>query len=117
MERIFRSVGRDLSRILSVILAVSAIAGIMGLHVSNGYQITAVGYEIAAVTQEHRSLIEENKKLRLEAAVQGRTERVKTVAEERYGLRPLQPEQIRAIQWEAFDLVNHEAQRTEHASL
>ena len=117
MDGFMRTVGQDVYRIGLLVAGVAAVSGVMGLHVSQGYRITELGYEIAAVTQEHQHLIEENRKLRLEAAVQGKTERVKDVAEERFGLRPLQPDQIRAIQWEAFDLLHQEEKRVEHASL
>lgn len=77
--------------------AVVGLGGLLMFHVWNQYRIVQVGYQIAEVTQEHRKLIEQNKKLAIEAAVVGRTERLSNVARERYGLEPVGPKQVHAL--------------------
>lgn len=86
---------------------VGAIGCILMVHVWNQYRIVQLGYEIAEVTQEHRRLLERNKKLSIEAAVVGRTERLAVVARERYGLEPVGPRQVRPVDF----------LRDEHAAL
>ena len=71
--------------------------GLLMFHVWTEYRIVQMGYEIADVTNQHRQLIEDNKKLAIEAAVVGRTERLSSVARARYGLEPVRPEQVRTI--------------------
>ncbi len=75
----------------------TGVGSILMFHVWNQYQIMDIGYRIAEVTTEHRQLLERNKKLAIEAAVVGRTERLSSVARERYGLAPIGPEQVRLI--------------------
>jgi cell division protein FtsL len=84
----------DLLRVLGVMLAVGAPVAILLTHVHHQYEITRLGYEISQVTRDHRALLETNKKLRVEAAIQGRSERITTVARERFGLEIIRPEQI-----------------------
>lgn len=74
-----------------------AVASLLMFHVWNQYRIMKIGYQIAEVTTEHRKLLEQNKKLAIEAAVVGRTERLSSVARERYGLEPVGPHQVRIL--------------------
>lgn len=81
-------------------------------HVWNQYRITELGYEIAEVTSEHQDLLEENKKLTVEARLQGRSDRVSKLAEHQFGLREASPEQFVEID------VDQTPDRTEeHAQL
>lgn len=91
----------DAGRLGAAIFAVSLACSILIFHVWNEYQITHLGYEISRVTNEHRELVEENRKLSIEVAVQGRTERMAEVARTRFGLEPVSPDQIRPIQLES----------------
>ena len=105
---------KDLGKIVSVGVAVSLICSVLMFHVWNRYQITHLGYEIARVTKEHRELVEQNRKLSIEVAVQGRTERMTEVARARFGLQPMQPEQIQPVMLQAnssdsFDQERHAA--------
>src|SRR5690606_9483227 len=80
---------------LAIVLTLTIIAmpvAVLLHHVHKQYQITALGYDIAQVTREHRLLVETNKKLKVEAAVQGRTERMTQLASDRFGLAPARPE-------------------------
>lgn len=88
---------KDSVRVGTTVAALTAVVGLLMFHVWNQYRITQLGYEIADVTHEHRRLIEQNKKLAIEAAVVGRTERLSTLARERYGLEPVQPEQVHPL--------------------
>lgn len=84
-------------RVMAWSIVVGGIASILMLHVWNQYRIMEVGYEIADVTSEHRKLMEQNKKLSIEAAVVGRTERLSNLARERYGLEPVAPFQVQTL--------------------
>ena len=88
----------DLGRVLGVLAVVAVISSILGVHVWNQYRMTHLGYEISRVTSEHRRLLEEHKKLSIEVAVQGRTERMSEVARERFGLQPVAPSQVHSLQ-------------------
>ena len=95
---------QDAGKLVGVLLAIGVVVGLLLFHVWNRYQITELGYAIADVTHEHRRLLEENKKLSIEVTVQGRTERMSTLGAERFGLRPMQPEQVRVIDPQDLDL-------------
>ena len=88
---------RDLGKIATLLGVVGLVAMILLFHVWNEYRITSLGYEIAKVSHEHRRLIEENKKLSIEVAVQGRTERMTEVARDQFGLQPMKPNQVRSL--------------------
>lgn len=107
---------KDLGKIGSVGLAVALVCSVLMFHVWNRYQITHLGYEIARVTKEHRDLVEQNRKLSIEVAVQGRTERMTEVARARFGLQPMRPEQIQPVALKASDSSNSFDQER-HAAL
>lgn len=88
---------KDALRIGAIVGVLAAVVGLLMFHVWNQYRIVQLGYQIADVTHEHRQLIERNKKLSIEAAVVGRTERLSDVARDRYGLEPIKPEQVRPL--------------------
>jgi cell division protein FtsL len=81
-------------RILKVLAIVSIPVALLLFHVWNQYRITDLGYEVSEQAREHRTLIEEHRKLSIEATFQGRSERVLTVARERFGLEPIEPRQV-----------------------
>lgn len=85
---------RDLTRVLTLLAVVAIPVAILMTHVSNQYRVAHLGYDIAATTKTHQKLLEENRKLRIEAAVQGRTERMSTMARAQFGLEPTRPNQI-----------------------
>lgn len=88
---------RDLAQVIFLIAIVSIPVSIFMGHLRVKQQITHNGYQIAQATHEHRQLIEENKKLSIEAAIQGRSDRVVSLAKERFGLEPARHEQILII--------------------
>ncbi len=100
LKRWFKNVIADSFRVAAIGTFLTIAATLMMVHVWNQYQILNIGYEIAEVTTQHQRLLEENKKLAIEAAVVGRTERLSNVAVERYGLVPVQPEQVRPLVFE-----------------
>lgn len=113
-EKVFETL-KDFGKIVSLGCAVTLICSVLMFHVYNRFQITHLGYEIARVTKEHRELVEQNRKLSIEVAVQGRTERMTEVARARFGLQPMQPEQIQPVlmqaqaQSDSFDQERHAA--------
>jgi cell division protein FtsL len=90
-------------RIFKVLVLVAIPVGILLFHVWGQFRITKLGYEVAEQTTEHRSLIEEQRKLTIEATFQGRSERVLSMAKERFGLEPMQPEQVIQVDQHADD--------------
>ena len=91
------AIAGDATRVALWTVMISLVGAMLMFHVWNQYRITEAGYEIARVTAEHRKLLERNKLLSIEAAVVGRTERLTTVAKQRYGLQPVAPEQVREV--------------------
>lgn len=112
MRELVTSLARDIVRLAMAAAVVAAPVALLLSHVHTQYAISKAGYDIASVTREHRSLAEENKKLQIEAAVQGRTRRIEAVGKERFGLEPAQPRQITVI-----PITELAPERTEHASL
>lgn len=95
-------------RVLKVLVIVAIPVCILLFHVWNQFRITKLGYEVAEQTREHRELIEERRTLSIEATFQGRSERVLSVAKERFGLEPLEPEQVIQLDRTAFDGASEE---------
>lgn len=94
----------DLLRVAVIAVFVAIPVMILLFHVHQQYQVVHLGYSIAQVTREHHVLHEEHKKLRIEAAVQGRAARMNQLAKERFGLEPTRPEQVFIVEIEdAFD--------------
>ena len=83
--------------ISKVMLVIAVPTALLLFHVWNQYRITEAGYRIAEVTAEHRVLLEENKKLTVEASVQGRSDRVAELAQQQFGLGEAHPDQIITI--------------------
>ncbi len=83
--------------VAKIMLLVAVPTALLLVHVWNQYRIAEVGYEIAEATAEHRELLEENKRLSVEARVQGRSDRVAELAQEQFGLREARPDQIISI--------------------
>ena len=81
-----------------VLLVVAIPTSLLLFHVWNQYRITEMGYELAEVTSEHRDLMEENKKLSVEARLQGRSDRVSEVARNQFGLEAMRPGQIITVE-------------------
>lgn len=81
-------------RILRVVALIAIPVAMLFFHVWTRYQITDLGYEVAEQTRTHRALIEEKRKLSIEAAYQGRNDRVLALAREKFGLEELQPSQV-----------------------
>ena len=92
---------RDLARVVATVGLVAIPVAILLSHLHVQYDITRTGYTIAQVTRTHRDLTESSRRLQIEAAVQGRTERMTTLAKERFGLEPTRPEQVTLIEWRA----------------
>lgn len=89
---------RDAAAILQVGAMMAIPTALLLIHVSNQYRITDLGYQIAQVTAEHRLLLEENKKLTVEARVQGRSDRIAQRARRDFGLIEARPEQIITVE-------------------
>jgi len=98
IQNFFKESIVDMLQISTIFAVVAIPVALLLSHVHTQYQISQTGYDIARVTREHRSLAEDYKKLQIEAAVQGRTERITNLARERYGLAPTRPEQITVVQ-------------------
>lgn len=100
MKKMLMGSAADGLRILRVVALIAIPVAMLFFHVWTRYQITDLGYEVAEQTRTHRELIEEKRKLSIEAAYQGRNDRVLALAREKFGLEELQPSQV--IQVEQF---------------
>ena len=98
MKRAIDEFKTNLATVATVVALVAVPTGLLISHVWTQYQITEVGYNIASVTSEHRELLEENKKLTVEARMQGRSDRVAEVAIQEFGLEQMSPEQLVEVQ-------------------
>src|SRR5690554_2461460 len=118
MKKMLKESAADGLRILRVVALVAIPVAMLFFHVWTRYQITDLGYEVAEQTRTHRQLIEEKRKLSIEAAYQGRNDRVLALAREKFGLEELQPSQV--IQVEQFahnDAKQDQDAPEKHASL
>ena len=102
----------DATIVAKVLILVVIPTGLLLFHVWNQYRITELGYQVAEVTSEHRTLLEENKKLVVEARLQGHSDRVSEVAKSQFGLQEAHPEQFVTI-----DLTSDVVPDAEHAHL
>lgn len=116
MSDFMKGLFKDATAVLRMLLIVGVPMGILLFHVWHEYRIVNLGYQIADVTSEHRAMLEEHKKLSIEATVQGRTERIASVAREQFGLEQVRPHQVFTIR--LLDSANGAAAKgVEHASL
>ncbi len=95
--------------VAKVLIVVAIPTALLLFHVWNQYRITEAGYRIAEVTTEHRALLEENKKLTVEARVQGRSDRVSKLARKQFGLQEAHPDQIITVDPEGDQKVEEHA--------
>lgn len=112
MKRMLFDGVSDGFRIAKVLVVVAIPVALLLFHVWNQFRITQLGYEVAQQTHEHRELIEEQRKLSIEATFQGRSERVLSLAREKFGLEPLEPEQVIQV-----DAARNDGASAEQASL
>lgn len=84
----------DLVWLVICAVVCSLFAGVLLRYLSMRHEVYQLGYKMADETREHSQLLEENRRLVVEAALQGNTERLEQEALERLGLRPTEPGQI-----------------------
>lgn len=80
--------------VLMTLAVTSLVVGVMLFQVWNRVQVYQLGYQMTELTRERRQLLEERERLRIEAAVSSRTERLDKLARESLGLRPFTPDQV-----------------------
>ncbi len=81
--------------VIALSLAIAAaLVGLLLLQVWQRVRIVQMGYELGQLTHERRQLLEERERLRLEASVELRTERLDHIARKDRGLTPVKPEQV-----------------------
>lgn len=97
-ESIKKSFLGDAAVVLKVFVMIAIPTALLLFHVSTQYRITEAGYEIARVTTEHRHLLEDNKKLTVEARMQGRNDRLAEMARNQFGLAETRPEQVITVE-------------------
>lgn len=97
MHNLFRGIVRDATIVVGIIAMVAGVISIFLVHVKNEFQISKIGYERAEITRVHRHLIEENRRLKVEAAMLLRTDRVIAKAKEEFNLFPAKATQIVVI--------------------
>lgn len=80
--------------VAKVMLVVAVPTSLLVVHVWNQFRVAQMGYEIAEATSEHEQLLEEQKKLTVEARLQGRSDRVSEMARQQFDLRVPEPDQF-----------------------
>ena len=103
-------------RVCRVALLAAIPATLLLTHVWYQYRITQLGYEISEQTDRHERLVNEHRKLEIQTAVEGRSERLTEVARERFELERVEPEQIITIDPAAVR-PGESLDETEHAAL
>lgn len=112
MKQWISKCANDAAIVSKVVILLVIPTGLLLFHVWNQYRITDLGYQIAEVTTEHRALLEENKKLVVEARLQGHSDRVSQVAKYQFGLQEAHPDQFVTV-----DLDHDFPAEEEHAQL
>jgi len=108
--------GDEHSRVGRVALLVAIPAVLLLTHVWYKYRITQLGYQISEQTDRHERLVDEQRKLEIQAAVEGRSERLSEVARERFRLERVDPQQIITVDPATVD-GGESLDETEHAAL
>ena len=67
---------RDVFTIGCMIVLVGITVAVLLVHLTNEFRIAQIGYNVATATSEHRTLIEDHRRLKVEAALLGRTDHV-----------------------------------------
>ncbi len=80
--------------VLMALVVTSLLVSVLLLQVWHSVQIVDLGYQMTELTEDRRHLMEERERLRIEAAVSTRTERLDKIARETLRLRPYRPEQV-----------------------
>ena len=80
--------------IVVTLLVTSMVVSLLLREVWYQVQVVKLGYEMTTLNRERRGLMEERRKLKLEAAVNTRTERVEHLVRDSVGLEPIRPDQI-----------------------
>lgn len=106
----------DAYRVGRVALLIAIPAALLLTHVWYQYRITQLGYKISEQTERHERLADEHRKLEIQAAVEGRSERLSDVARERFQLEQVDPEQIITVDPEVIPAAGS-LDETEHAAL
>ncbi len=116
LKEVFWTFLTDAYRVGRVLLVIAVPVALLLTHVWYQVRITQLGYQISEETERHESLADEHRKLQIETAVEGRSERLADRAKRRFGLEQIDPEQVITVEpqkgapGESFD-------QTEHAAL
>lgn len=116
LKEVFWTFLTDAYRVGRVLLVIAVPVALLLTHVWYQVRITQLGYQISEETERHENLADEHRKLQIETAVEGRSERLADRAKRRFGLEQVEPEQVITVEpqngasGESFD-------QTEHAAL
>lgn len=115
-KEVFWTFLTDAYRVGRVLVVIAVPVALLLTHVWYQVRITQLGYQISEETERHEKLADEHRKLQIETAVEGRSERLADRAKRRFGLEQIDPEQVITVEpqngapSESFD-------QTEHAAL
>ena len=84
--------------VLMTLVVTSMLVAVLLLQVYHRVRIVDLGYQMTELTEERRLLMEERERLRIEAAVSTRTERLDKLARETLGLWQFRPDQILGVE-------------------
>ncbi len=87
-------VRRGLGKVVGALIATLVVVALLLVHVWSRYRVLSLGYELSELTTEREQLLEENRRLRIEARVLMRADRLKPIARRQLGLIAPAPENI-----------------------
>ncbi len=94
MQRQRLSGNADLMWVALTVAICAVFATALLSHLNQRHEVYQLGYDMTEQTSEHALLLEENRRLVVEAALQGSVERIEEEALLRLGLRPTEQEQV-----------------------
>lgn len=98
MKRMISNMCRDGLRVGAWVVLLAIPTSLLLTQVYYEYRATELGYEISEASSKKRQLTDQRRRLKIERAMQARSERVTRVAKQRFGLRRAGPEQVWTIE-------------------
>jgi cell division protein FtsL len=98
MKRLLTNILKDALRVVAFVALLAIPTSLLLTQVYYEYRVTELGYEISEATTEKRTLTEQKRRLKIERAMQARSERVTRVAERRFGLERVGPDQVWTVE-------------------
>lgn len=83
--------------VLVTLLTTALVVGLLLMEVWYRVGVVNMGYEMTQLTRERQRLLEERKRIKIEATVNARTERLDQIARDSLHLEPVRGQQVIAV--------------------